>query len=272
MKPAAIKVFLEQSVRLEGYVPYMYLDVKGLVTTGIGNLIDPMPLGGNLPWKHKSDGRMATQSEYSREWQLVKNTTTLAKHGHRAAAGITQLRLDEKDVHTLVDQVRARFWGILERRFPKINEWPADAQLATMSMAWACGPWFRFGNLETALNAGNFRAAAASCTINSTGNPGVIPRNVMNTSLYITAQMGVDGQLDPEIVHWGADRSPRGLQMALNASGTNPPLKVDGKVGPKTKAAVAQFQSSNGLVSDSVPGPRTWGYLEEVLSRATLQP
>ncbi len=38
MKESAKKVFEVESVRLEGYVPFMYLDVKGLVTTGIGNL------------------------------------------------------------------------------------------------------------------------------------------------------------------------------------------------------------------------------------------
>lgn len=265
MKESAKKVFEVESVRLEGYVPFMYLDVKGLVTTGIGNLIDPMPLGGNLPWRRKTTKELATQSEYSSEWQLIKNTTTLAKHGHRAASGLTKLYLEKEDVYTLVAQVRDRFYGILKVRFPEIDSWPADAQLATMSMAWACGPWFRFANLEAALRAKNFRGAAASCAINTTGNPGVRPRNVMNTSLYITAQLCQDGKLNGDIVHWGADRSPKGLQGALNASGTNPKLVVDGVIGPKTRAATAQFQSSNGLVSDGVAGPLTWGYLEEVL-------
>ena len=41
----------------------------------------------------------------------------------------------------------------LAKRFPEWEEWPADAQLATLSMAWACGPAFRFPRLEAALRA-----------------------------------------------------------------------------------------------------------------------
>ena len=36
--------FLSFTTRLEGRVPYMYLDIKGLVTIGVGNLIDPVDL------------------------------------------------------------------------------------------------------------------------------------------------------------------------------------------------------------------------------------
>jgi hypothetical protein len=51
------------------------------------------------------------------------------------------------------------------------------------------------------------------------------------------------------------------LQDALNEAGANPPLKVDGDFGPKTRAAVSKFQLSKGLAGSGVPGPNTMAAL-----------
>lgn len=45
------------------------------------------------------------------------------------------------------------------------------------------------------------------------------------------------------------------LQRRLNAWGSH--LKVDGDVGPETKAAVLLFQKANGLLADGIAGPLT---------------
>lgn len=37
------------------------------------------------------------------------------------------------------------------------------------------------------------------------------------------------------------------LQAALNAAGANPPLALDGKIGPKTEAAIKAFQTQAGI-------------------------
>jgi peptidoglycan hydrolase-like protein with peptidoglycan-binding domain len=47
------------------------------------------------------------------------------------------------------------------------------------------------------------------------------------------------------------------IQSALNALGTSPPLTVDGKMGPRSIAAIKSFQLSHGLVADGVAGPKT---------------
>lgn len=47
------------------------------------------------------------------------------------------------------------------------------------------------------------------------------------------------------------------LQKRLNALGTKPPLKLDGIYGPKTRAAVIQFQKAHGLKPDGLVGPLT---------------
>jgi hypothetical protein len=52
------------------------------------------------------------------------------------------------------------------------------------------------------------------------------------------------------------------LQKAINDSGYQPPLVVDGKFGPKTSLAVRWYQGQNGLTVDGIAGSQTWGSIE----------
>jgi peptidoglycan hydrolase-like protein with peptidoglycan-binding domain len=52
------------------------------------------------------------------------------------------------------------------------------------------------------------------------------------------------------------------LQSALNVGGAG--LAVDGQFGPKTRQAVVNFQSSQGLAADGIAGPLTWKKLYDV--------
>jgi len=54
------------------------------------------------------------------------------------------------------------------------------------------------------------------------------------------------------------EHSPRValIQILLNRAGNA--LKVDGVFGPKTRAAVVEFQQSHRLAQDAVVGPQTW--------------
>ncbi|MDD5116506.1 MAG: peptidoglycan-binding protein [Candidatus Omnitrophica bacterium] len=41
---------------------------------------------------------------------------------------------------------------------------------------------------------------------------------------------------------------------------------IDGKIGPKSKKAIEDFQSANGLKVDGKVGPQTWGVLAKYLN------
>ena len=53
----------------------MYLDVKGLVTVGVGNLMDPVSVAQTLPFRFKNKpgisapGSPATPDQIAQEWQ-----------------------------------------------------------------------------------------------------------------------------------------------------------------------------------------------------------
>jgi hypothetical protein len=205
MKASVREKFVWFTARYEGVVPWMYLDVKGLVTTAIGNLIDPIQYALPLPFVHP-DGRAASKDEIAAEWARVKNHPTAAKDGHRILKAVTSLRLTEEGIAKVVGAKLDLNWTFLKGRFPEIDSWPADAQLATLSMAWACGPAFRFRLLEAALRAQNFAMAAIECKMDTRGNPGLVPRNVANKILYRNAH--VVGQFDvynPETLYYPRD-------------------------------------------------------------------
>lgn len=212
MRAAVRQVFPSWSAELEGDVPFMYLDKIGKVTIAIGNLIDPLSLALDLPLVHKATGQPATRSEIIAEWNHIKSHPHLAEWGHRPAADITNLRLTPDGVVELLRNVAARFWKELRARFPHNDDWCSDAQLATLSMAWACGTAFNFPVLVRMLNNPDFVGAAYNCNINEDGpdrrpgteddNHGLVPRNHRNKILYRNAAVVAKLDLDPEKLYY----------------------------------------------------------------------
>lgn len=188
MKPAAFVEFTRVSKILEGCVPWMYLDILGLVTTGVGCLIDAPHEACKLPWR-RPDGSPASASEIAGEWANVKANRALARQGHKAAAKFTRLRLDDEGVAELLEHRAADFEAFYRKTWPAWDSFPADAQLAIHSMGWAMGPGFprKFPTFTKAVLAGDWAGAAAQCAMRATGNPGLIPRNKMNVRLFNAA-------------------------------------------------------------------------------------
>ena len=196
--------FLSFSQPLEGYTPYLYTDSYGLVTTGMGNLVDTgkrvlpsqpqVALAGtppesalSLPWK-KPDGSAASRAEIAAAWQAVKAAWPRVKS--TASQSLTNLRLSKEDVAKLVASKLAENQKYLISKYPEMASWPADAQLAFHAVSWAWGPGFAqvsWGpdgqNFVSAVNASppDFRTAAEILMRVSAAeekrNPGIIPRN-----------------------------------------------------------------------------------------------
>jgi hypothetical protein len=109
------------------------------------------------------------------------------------------LRLGELDISTLVRQRLAANEVGIEKTFREWDTWPADAQLAVLSMAWAMGSGFtaKWPRFTTACRARDWLAAAADCRMKEEGNPGIVPRNDANQLLLRNAHR-VDAQkLEP---------------------------------------------------------------------------
>ena len=204
MRDVVRSAFVEFTSAFEGVVPWMYQDVKGLVTVAIGNLVDPIQYAMPLPFVDRVTGAPAARDAIAAEWLRVKGDASLARLGHRAAERITRLSLTDDGVASLVARKLDQNDAHLKGRFPYIEEWPACAQLAVHSMAWACGPAFRFPLLEVALRAEDWETASQQCHMDERGNAGLVPRNRANIVLFLNAQRVRDYKLDPDTLEWRA--------------------------------------------------------------------
>ena len=148
-------------IKNEGYTHWMYLDTRFLVTTGQGDLIDPISEALNLDWT--IGGWPATAAEVIADWTLVKSRTDLAKNGGEAScySTLTKCRLSDGAICTLVTKTMDWMVEELERRLPMLKTSPADAQLAMLRWAWANGPDAHYPMMFAALERGDYTSAAA---------------------------------------------------------------------------------------------------------------
>jgi GH24 family phage-related lysozyme (muramidase) len=188
MHASVLARFPSFTAAFEGRIPFFYQDILGLVTIGLGCLVDPQALATCLPMRHH-DGRLASPKEIGMEWNRIKSDKTLAKKGHRAAAQMVTLHLAEADIDKLASNRLATFEKYLMVGFPEWETFPADAQLGICSMAWAMGPGFyrKFPNFTKACNERRWEDAAKNCLMRTTGNPGLVPRNKANVKLFYAA-------------------------------------------------------------------------------------
>src|ERR1022692_3437837 len=179
------------NTQFEGCIPYMYLDIKGLVTVAVGNLIDPVELAQALPFCFKSQSGIsgsgaATVEQIAAEWQTLQNDPSLAVKSYKACEAITQLELSDDSIGSLISAKLTGIENFLKRQqwFQAFDTWPADAQLGLLSMSWAMGPAGpgEFPLFRAACQKLDFRTAAAECKMNEAGNPGLIPRNQANVT------------------------------------------------------------------------------------------
>lgn len=190
MQPSVSNAWRAFNQPLEGLTSWMYLDVKGLVTTGMGNLIDPVQMASALPWLDAA-GAPAVPAAVDAEWHRIKANLALAHQGAEAARRLTTLHLADPTIDQLIQDKLALNEAILIQNpaFSNFRNWPADAQLGLLSMAWAMGAGFGpgFPHFSQACAAGDFSTAAADCEIGSVGNPGVIRRNAANRQAFLFA-------------------------------------------------------------------------------------
>jgi hypothetical protein len=267
--------FISFSEPLEGRVRFMYLDVKRLVSTGVGNLLDaddaefgtnpsPLPDIYTLDWFDKTSGAPASRADILAEYARVKFSDT-AQKSLPEKEKITRLQTTDGEIDKLIHRKLASFERTLLQRepFASLDQWPADGQLGLLSMAWALGPKFRFPKFQAAAVVGDWLIMARECRMTEAGNPGVIPRNVRNSLLFTIASWWVApppgdftqlvfdprGQLASNM-RSGYFPIPMnltiGLQAALEILGYNP-NGLDGIAGNDTRKALNSFEFAHDI-------------------------
>jgi hypothetical protein len=218
---SVIDAFPSYTIRFEGRVYTMYSDIEGLITTGMGNLIDPISAALALKWRH-ADGGLASSDQIAADWRQIKALAmpggkldpAFVKHSTEVQAKIASLtlHLTSEDVDMLVlERLNYGAIDMQRRHFPALESYPADAQLALCSMMWAAGSdWPRkFPRAKQAILARDWATAAkeavlADHTPSGVANPGVIPRNDQQRICFANAAAVEAGGLDASVLYWPA--------------------------------------------------------------------
>jgi GH24 family phage-related lysozyme (muramidase) len=180
---------------LEGRIPWLYLDVKGLATVGVGCLIDNPIVSQSLPWS-RADGDLATAIEIVADWKRVlsigQTTGTSPRRTANHYYSPHGLHLTDAAIDALMRKRLQANARVLALRFPAFPDWPWQAQMGALSLCWAVGTGTtrpgllspEWPKLQAALRARDWATCARECGISTVRNAGVAARNEANRRLF----------------------------------------------------------------------------------------
>jgi GH24 family phage-related lysozyme (muramidase) len=193
----------------EGKVGFMYLDAKGLVTVGIGHLIDPISYAKGIKFQFKGQPGSDGSGAFQAEWQMVKSRQDLKDKGAAAFAPITTLELSDAGIEALVVKAAKSIEDYIKtnasaRRFyADFDHWPADAQLGFLGVAWGGIPLPQFGwhKFPEACRTQDWATAAKECKITS---PIAVGRNEAHQRMFQNAAQAKANGDDIRVLNWPA--------------------------------------------------------------------
>lgn len=204
MYPSVHAAFVPFNAPFEACVDYLYLDVKGLVSSGLGNLLEPIGCVQRLDFVHP-DGRYASQFEIMGSWRRVKQSDLDPLDGGEQYAKLTTIRLTRESLDALIEQKLRSMEANVRIHFRNWASLPADMQLLILCMAWAMGPGFpdKFPKFTAAVNAEEWATAAAECLMDEKDqNDSFHRRNAAHLVLARNAGVVAAQQMDRTKVYY----------------------------------------------------------------------
>jgi GH24 family phage-related lysozyme (muramidase) len=159
--------YLDDSVAqlqiFEGIVPWMYLDTRGFVTVGVGEMLAAASRAQTLPFLD-SNGNAVTADVILAEFNRVVGLPPAQSAGtYRASASPT---LSAASISSLLMAHVQYFDGLLSGKFANYAAFPEPAKLGLLDMIYNLGPQGLFVGYPTFMGDvtnQNWNGAAAQC-------------------------------------------------------------------------------------------------------------
>lgn len=192
MRPEVTSNFLAVTEKFEGATTHPYLDMKRLVTVGLGNLADPFALFDEFDWTCGDGGLPAPRALIAAAYWAVKNDRSMdPTNGGAQYARLTGIRATKASIAKVCARKLSMFEGQVKPHFTDWDGLPWQAQLCVLSMAWAMGGLFmdheKWPGFRAAVNAGNWAEAAKQCQMKEIGqNASFHQRNLADAALLLS--------------------------------------------------------------------------------------
>jgi GH24 family phage-related lysozyme (muramidase) len=164
----AISRYVKNAKKWEGVVQHLYLDTKGLVTVGIGNLTNTLNAAQALPFVNSSTGQAATKGEIQTNFNAVK--------GMKAAMVATSYRqnpnlvLTNEEIEKLAgDRIRDEFLPQIRKVFSGFDGYPIEAKEVIVDITYnvGTGKIRSWKNLIKHAEASDWSAASEEAVVSS---------------------------------------------------------------------------------------------------------
>ena len=175
----------------EGSTTWLYCDVRGFVTVGIGNLVSSSDAAKAYPFVHRDTNAFATDEEKIAGWQAVKDAYNQTKSA-MFYQSICDLRLALDYVKSLVaTRLSNEFVPGIIRLCPRFASFPLPARRALVDMAFNLGVHGlgMFPHMLAACNAGDWAMAAGQCHRSTCRDT----RNAWTAQCFIDAEVATPG-------------------------------------------------------------------------------
>ena len=173
-----IKARLKQQ---EGSIDHMYLDTRGFVTVGVGQLLASEEVAAEFGFVHRDSGAAATRDDIINEYRNLKSQQPgLVASRYKQ---YTQLILPEATIDALLEQKIDEFSAGLQKELTGFDNYPEPAKEALLDMAFNLGLnglINKFPRLVASAKNQDWNGCAAECHRNGIGDA----RNQLTESLF----------------------------------------------------------------------------------------
>lgn len=176
--------------KFDSFINHLYLTKWGTIAVGYGLELEPTTKATEYTFVRLNGGETAHENEVSRDVVMLKRNRALAHHPPSRCASFTMLRVpDDQWQKMCLAQAEQNEKHYLEHPVLKWDEFPADVQLALLSMAQvnqtrALGP---SPELVKAITEDAWALAAEHCFYPTTEHPNLVPRNWAHRKLFAAA-------------------------------------------------------------------------------------
>ena len=171
----------------EGSIDHMYLDTRGFVTVGVGQLLASEEAAAELGFIHRDSGAEATRDDIINEYRNLKSQQPgLVATRYRE---FTQLMLPEATIDAMLEQKIDEFSLGLQKELTDFDGFPDAAKEGLLDMAFNLGLnglMRKFPSFIAAAKRQDWNSCAAECHRNGIGES----RNELTVSLFKQAAQG----------------------------------------------------------------------------------